>query len=248
MGRGNEIIIIDDDDQSFALISGSECLKQFRFIRIPSGSSCQELSENLDKYAQVIDRAGAVVAELDHRGDLDGFELLKMFGERFSGIPVIVLSSRRSPADAAIAIELGAFDFVRKPFDERELSARIKNAVKYNSRKEADQLSRTYVAETGEVKAGMLTVNMSSYLVTNRDIPIKLPPKETELLFYLASNPGMTLSRKELLEKVWGFDYFGTTRTVDVHIRRIRKKLYDTVSDWSIDTVWGVGYKFELLN
>lgn len=248
MGRGNDIILIDNDDQTFNVISGSDCLKRFAVRRIQSGSSLDEFNNALGKNAEVIDGAGAVIMELDFGGGFDGVDLLKTLNERFAGIPVIVLTGRKAPADAAIALELGAFDYVRKPFDERELCARIKKAIRYNSVSGAPSPIRTYRTGRDEVDAGTLTVNKSSYSVTNRGVLYALPPKEIELLFFLASWPGVTFSRKELLEKVWGFDYFGATRTVDVHVRRIREKLYDPGNDWSIDTVWGAGYRFTLIS
>ena len=246
MGNVNDIILIDDDDQTLNIISGSDCLKRFRVRRITSGFSLDELNNELRKSAELIDGAGAVITELDLSGDIDGVELLKTLNEQFRGVPVIVLTGRKDPADAAIALELEAFDYVRKPFDERELCARIKKAIKYNRREGTLSSSRTYRTCRDEVHAGTLTVNRRSYTVTNSGIPYALPPKEIELLYFFASAPDVTFSRKELLEKVWGFDYFGATRTVDVHVRRIREKLFDPDSDWSIDTVWGAGYRFTL--
>ena len=246
MERGNRIIIIDADERSFNYISGLLAPERYRAERITPDTSCGNSREFMMKNAEVIESAAAVLTELDLGEKVDGIELIKELTSAFISVPVIVVTSRNDPSYAAFAIESGAFDYIRKPVDGTELIARIKNALKYYNKSGIFSRSSGRGGKTDVAEAGVLTVDISSYVITNKGRDFMLPPKETEMLYYLASNPGKTFSRGELLRKVWSYDYLGETRTVDVHIRRIRAKLYDPENDWSIDTVWGVGYRFTL--
>jgi len=168
---------------------------------------------------------------------MDGWQVLREI-RKVSNIPVIMLTAKDETFDKVLGLELGADDYVVKPFDTKELVARIKAVLR-----------RFQTAETPEKELSFpgLTINMSQYTVTFMGRQLEMPPKEIELLYYLASRPGAVFTREQLLETVWGFDFFGDSRTVDVHIKRLRDKLSGgEAMGWSLKTVWGVGYKFEV--
>ena len=168
---------------------------------------------------------------------VDGWQVLKTV-RKTSSIPVIMLTAKDETFDKVLGLELGADDYVTKPFDTKELVARIKAVIR-----------RYQVGESPEKELAFpgLTINISQYVVTYMGNTLEMPPKEIELLYYLASHPGMVFTREQLLENVWGYDYFGDSRTVDVHVKRLREKLGAGESmGWQIKTVWGVGYKFDV--
>lgn len=170
----------------------------------------------------------------------DGWQVCREIRE-ISSKPVIMITAKGDVFDKVLGLELGADDFVVKPFDMKELSARVKAVLRrYSSHHNADD---------GEViKYDNIEISKQKYELKLRGKPVDIPPKELELLYFLASNYNRVFSRDQLLDKVWGFDYLGDSRTVDVHVKRLREKL-DGVSDkWVLKTVWGIGYKFELLN
>jgi len=164
---------------------------------------------------------------------LDGWKVLHQLREE-SDVPVIMLTAKSDTLDRVQGLDLGADDYMVKPFDAKELLARIKAVLRRASAPEAERI----VAFPG------LSVSLENYAVTLDDKPVEMPPKEIELLFFLASHEGRVFTREQLLEQVWGFDFFGDSRTVDVHVKRIREKLGEREA-WQIKTVWGVGYKFE---
>ena len=165
---------------------------------------------------------------------LDGFETLRMLRE-FSSIPVIMLTAKGEEDDKVYGLELGADDYMPKPFDAKELLARIKAVLRRLPSVEAER----------KLAFDGLTVSLENYAVTLDGKPVEMPPKEIELLYFLAAHEGKVFTREQLLEQVWGFDFFGDSRTVDVHVKRIREKLGERAA-WQIKTVWGVGYKFEV--
>ena len=171
---------------------------------------------------------------------MDGLEVCRSLkgNQATAALPIIMLTAKSEEIDKVIGLELGADDYMTKPFSPRELVARVK-AVLRRSQKEA--------ALPGELSVGRLRFNFSRYEVHMGNAKLELTPKEYELLKMLATNLGKVFTREQLLEKVWGYEYFGDTRTVDTHIKRIRQKL-DVREDshWDIKTVWGVGYKFEV--
>ncbi len=167
---------------------------------------------------------------------LDGWDICREV-RKISDIPIIMLTAKGETFDKVLGLELGADDYIVKPFDPKELVARIKAVLRRN------RPMREYIRE---VSYPNLTVNLSNYTVTLYGEQIEFPPKELELLYFLASNPNKVFTREQLLEQVWGFDFYGDSRTVDVHIKRIRQKLSSETSNWQIKTVWGVGYKFEV--
>lgn len=166
----------------------------------------------------------------------DGWEVLREI-RKTSSIPVIMLSAKGETFDKVLGLELGADDYMVKPFEPKELVARIKAVLRRYEHK---------VDDAEEVVYPGLSVNKSDYVVKMNGQVVEMPPKELELLFFLTSNPNKVYTREQLLEKVWDFDYFGDSRTVDVHIKRLREKLDAENTNWQLKTVWGVGYKFEV--
>jgi DNA-binding response OmpR family regulator len=167
---------------------------------------------------------------------VDGWEICREI-RKISDIPIIMLTAKGETFDKVLGLELGADDYMVKPFDPKELVARIKAVLRRHKPLKED---------TKQIAYPNLTVNLSDYTVTYRSRQMELPPKELELLYFLASNPNKVYTREQLLEQVWGFDFFGDSRTVDVHVKRIREKLGEENDSWQIKTVWGVGYKFEV--
>ncbi|MBE5766893.1 MAG: response regulator transcription factor [Clostridiales bacterium] len=158
---------------------------------------------------------------------------------KLSNIPIIMLTAKDDTFDKVLGLELGADDYMVKPFEMKELIARIK-AVLRRYQNTGDTASR-------ELSFPGLTVNISSYTCIYRGKQIDMPPKEIELLYFLSNHPNIVFTREQLLEQVWGYDFFGDSRTVDVHIKRLREKLTDCESlGWQLRTVWSVGYKFEV--
>jgi len=166
----------------------------------------------------------------------DGWQVCKEIRQT-SSVPIIMLTAKSDTFDKVLGLELGADDYMTKPFDPKELVARVKAVLRR---------SDTSSAAKKEVTFHNLSINLENYeLLINNEL-VDAPPKEIELLFFLASNPNRVYTREQLLEEVWGFDYFGDSRTVDVHIKRLREKLENCDEDWQLKTVWGVGYKFEV--
>ena len=170
---------------------------------------------------------------------MDGWQVLRE-ARKTSNIPIIMLTAKDEVFDKVLGLELGADDYISKPFDMKELVARIKAVIRRYQAPEP--------AEAGkELVFPGLTVNISQYSVTYMGRELEMPPKELELLNFLASHPNQVFTREQLLEQVWGYDYFGDSRTVDVHVKRLREKLTEGEKmGWQIKTVWGVGYKFEV--
>lgn len=169
--------------------------------------------------------------------EMDGWQVCREI-RRTSNVPIIMLTAKGETFDKVLGLELGADDYMVKPFETKELVARVKAVLRrFDAKAEED---------TKEISYTNLSVNLSNYeLKLNGEI-MEIPPKELELLYFLASNPNRVFTREQLLEEVWGFDYFGDSRTVDVHIKRLREKLENVQSNWQLKTVWGVGYKFEV--
>ena len=168
--------------------------------------------------------------------EVDGWEVCKQI-RKVSRIPIIMLTARGETFDKVLGLELGADDYIVKPFDPKELTARVKAVLRRT-------MSTDAIRE--EVVYPNLMINKSDYSIVYQGKKLEIPPKELELLYFIASNPNQVFTRDQLLEKVWGYDYLGDSRTVDVHIKRLREKFSDQQSRWDIKTVWGVGYKFEV--
>ena len=169
--------------------------------------------------------------------ELDGWQVCREI-RKLSQCPIIMLTAKGEVFDKVLGLELGADDYVVKPFDAKEIVARVKAVLR--RRGALDGQKRR------EVRFDGLYINMENYELKVRGKQVDAPPKEMELIYHLASNPNRVFTRDQLLDEVWGFEYYGDSRTVDVHIKRLREKL-DGVSDqWNLKTVWGVGYKFEV--
>lgn len=167
-----------------------------------------------------------------------GWQICKEI-RKASDTPIIMLTAKSEIFDKVLGLELGADDYIVKPFDTKEVLARIK-AVARRSGKLPKPV------EMQEVHYDKLSINLTRYVLKAGGKVIDAPPKEIELLFYLASNPNRVFTRDQLLDEIWGFDYYGDSRTIDVHIKRLRGKLCGISKQWELTTVWGVGYKFEL--
>ena len=170
---------------------------------------------------------------------LDGWQVCREI-RKTSETPIIMLTAKGETFDKILGLELGADDYVSKPFDTKEVIARIKAVLRRtNDSDKGSQIS--------EVRYDKLRINLTNYELEVNGVKIDTPPKELELIYHLASNPNRVYTRDQLLDEVWGFDYFGDSRTVDVHVKRLREKLEGVSDKWSLKTVWGVGYKFEVL-
>lgn len=169
--------------------------------------------------------------------ELDGWQVCREI-RKTSNCPIIMLTAKGEVFDKVLGLELGADDYVVKPFESKEIVARI-NAV-------LRRIGKTEDSGKKEVNFENLSINLTNYELKVRGVQIDTPPKEMELIFHLASNPNRVFTRDQLLDEVWGFDYYGDSRTVDVHVKRLREKLEGVSEKWALKTVWGVGYKFEV--
>lgn len=168
---------------------------------------------------------------------LDGWQVCREI-RKTSDKPIIMVTAKGETFDKVLGLELGADDYVVKPFDAKEIIARIKAVLR--------RTSSVAEVESRQVEFDGLSINLTNYELKVRGEQISTPPKELELIYHLASNPNRVFTRDQLLDEVWGFDYYGDSRTVDVHVKRLREKLEGVSQSWELKTVWGVGYKFEI--
>ncbi len=169
---------------------------------------------------------------------VDGWQICREI-RKTSQVPIIMLTAKGETFDKVLGLELGADDYITKPFETKEVVARIKAVLRRSG-------TQTAVPELPkEVSFDKLTINLTNYELKVDGNPVDTPPKELELIFHLASNPNRVYTRDQLLDEVWGFEYYGDSRTVDVHVKRLREKLEGVSDKWELKTVWGVGYKFE---
>ena len=226
-----KILIVDDDTNISELISlylNKECFE----------TRCEENGEDALKAFSEF-HPDLILLDLMLPG-MDGYQVCREI-RRHSQTPIIMLSAKGEVFDKVLGLELGADDYIIKPFDSKELVARVKAVLR-----------RTFVEKPEEPKdEGQivhlpdLTVNLTNYSVTCMGEHLDMPPKELELLYFLASSPNQVFTREQLLDHIWGYEYVGDSRTVDVHIKRLREKLKDHAA-WSLSTVWGIGYRFEV--
>ncbi|MBR4538229.1 MAG: response regulator transcription factor [Clostridia bacterium] len=168
---------------------------------------------------------------------MDGLQVCRAI-RQISAIPIIMLSAKDETFDKVLGLELGADDYITKPFEGKELVARVKAVLRRSSPGESEKDTLSFPG---------LTISLEKYEVHYQGKLLEMPPKELEVLYFLAAHQNRVFTREQLLEQVWGFDFFGDSRTVDVHIKRLREKLQDSEAlGWTIRTVWGVGYKFEV--
>ena len=227
-----KILIVDDDENIAELISlylNKECFETMKVFDGPAAlSAFASFSPDL------------ILLDLMLPG-MDGYQVCREIRQS-SRVPIIILSAKGEIFDKVLGLELGADDYMIKPFDTKELVARVK-AVLRRSNTPAD---KPEIAQTGEyVEYPDLIINITNYSVIYMGKPLDMPPKELELLYFLAKSPNQVFTREQLVEKLWGYEYDGDTRTVDVHIKRLREKLKDN-AHWRLTTVWRIGYKFEV--
>ena len=222
----NSILVIDDDRNILAIIEMYLRKAGYEVTCVERGD------EALQAFRRV--QPALVVLDVMLPG-MDGWEVLDKLRQE-SDVPVIMLTAKGDTLDRIQGLDLGADDYIVKPFDAKELLARIKAVLRRSSLPENEKC----------VTFEDLEISLDNYSVTLDGKQIEMPPKEIELLFFLASREGKVFTREQLLEQVWGFDFFGDSRTVDVHINRLREKLEGVSDKWSLKTVWGVGYKFEV--
>ena len=227
-----KILMVDDDDNIAELISlylTKECYE----TRIVGDGEAALAA--FDTY-----QPNLILLDLMLPG-IDGYQVCREIRTR-SQTPIIMLSAKGEVFDKVLGLELGADDYIEKPFDSKELVARVK-AVLRRYRPQSSTSVKT--ANDKIVEYPDLVINLTNYSVTYMGKQIEMPPKELELLYCIASSPNRVFNREQLLEKIWDYDYKGDTRTIDVHIKRIREKIHDH-ANWKITTIWGVGYKFEV--
>ena len=169
--------------------------------------------------------------------ELDGWQVCREIRKK-SQCPIIMLTAKSEVFDKVLGLELGADDYVVKPFEAKEIVARIKAVLRRSGTNDEDAVK--------EVHYDKLSINLTNYELRVNGVQVDTPPKEMELIYHLTSNPNRVFSRDELLDQVWGFDYYGDSRTVDVHVKRLREKLEGVSDQWELKTVWGVGYKFDV--
>ena len=225
------VLVADDDDKIRELLELYLTKEGFAVEQAADGAEAILKAQQLKPDLIVLDIMMPV---------LDGMEVCRQV-RKFSRVPVIMLTARVEDEDRILGLELGADDYVSKPFNPRELVARVKAVLR------RVQGAETEPSGVDVLKFPNLLINRQEYMATSAGNPVQLTAKEMELLWHMASHPGRVFSREQLLESIWGYEYFGDTRTVDTHIKRIRQKLgVKEDSLWDIRTVWGVGYKFEV--
>lgn len=224
-------ILIVDDDANIAELVSLYLIKECYDTRIVGDG--ESALTAVDSYAPNL-----ILLDLMLPG-MDGYQVCREIRTR-SQVPIIMMSAKGEVFDKVLGLELGADDYIGKPFDTKEMVARVK-AVLRRSRTQGGALPQQ---EEQIVRYPDLVINLTNYSVTYRGHSVDMPPKELELLYFLASSPNRVFTREQLLDQIWGYEYMGDTRTVDVHIKRIREKISDHAS-WKIATIWGIGYKFE---
>ena len=225
------ILIVDDDDSISDLLSLYLIKEQYDTKIAADGETALACFDEFNP--------SLIILDLMLPG-IDGYGVCREIRTK-SKVPIIVLSAKGDTFDKVLALELGADDYVDKPFDTKEIVARVKAALRRAS-------YTTPVEEPGSVDKVSypgLSINLTEYSVVYNNEPVDMPPKEIELLYFLAKTPNHVFTREQLLDKIWGYEYLGDTRTVDVHIKRIREKINDHEM-CKISTIWGIGYKFEL--
>lgn len=226
--QNQRVLVVDDDRNICELIRLYLEKEGFSVVLAYDGQSAVELFKENTPSVVLLD---VMLPKMD------GFQVCREI-RRISNIPIIMLTAKGETFDKVLGLELGADDYMVKPFENKELVARIKAVLRrYEPKDNKDK----------EVIYPNIVINLTNYELKINGNAIDIPPKELELLYFLATNPNKVFTREQLLETVWGFDYFGDSRTVDVHVKRLREKLeLAGEQNWQLKTVWGVGYKFEV--
>lgn len=221
-----KVLIVDDDDNISELISLYLEKENYATKIVDNGLDVMDAMHSFNP--------SMIILDLILPGK-DGYDVCKEIRQE-SSVPIIMVSAKGETFDKILGLELGADDYVVKPFDPKELTARVKAVLRRYTPKES---------KNKQITLPSLIINLSNYSVLHNEQKIEMPPKELELLYYLASNPNQVFTREQLLDRIWGYEYIGDTRTVDVHVKRIREKIHET-NYWGLKTVWGIGYKFEV--
>ncbi|MBQ8518644.1 MAG: response regulator transcription factor [Agathobacter sp.] len=232
MATKTKILIVDDDNNIAELIS-LYLTKECYDTKIVNDG--EEALTAFDSY-----NPNMILLDLMLPG-IDGYQVCREVRTK-SNVPIIMLSAKGEIFDKVLGLELGADDYIMKPFDSKELVARVKAVLRRY------QPVKTITAPTSATKCVEypdLVVNLSNYSVIYNGNQVDMPPKELELLYFLAASPNQVFTREQLLDHIWGYEYIGDTRTVDVHVKRLREKIKDH-DKWQLSTVWGIGYKFEV--
>ncbi len=233
MADKQKILIVDDDNNIAELISLYLVKECYDTLIVNDGESA------LEKIPEF--RPDLMLLDIMLPG-IDGYEVCRRV-RTTSELPIIMLSAKGETFDKVLGLQLGADDYIEKPFDSKEMVARVK-AVLRRSVSKTSEVKETIDSDIDAVAYPDLIINLTNYSVTYKGNTIDMPPKELELLYFLASSPNRVFTREQLLDRIWGYEYSGDTRTVDVHIKRIREKIGEGDS-WRISTIWGKGYKFE---
>lgn len=228
------ILIVDDDENIAELISLYLIKECFDTEIVLNGEDALKVFKTYQPHLILLDIM---------LPGMDGYDVCREIRKE-SNVPIVMLSAKGEVFDKVLGLKIGADDYMIKPFDSNELVARVQAILRRVTQFEEKQNTSETVSND-VVNYDGLTVNMTSYTVIYNGEQIDMPPKEMELLYFLAKSPNQVFTREQLLDKIWGYDYIGDTRTVDVHVKRVREKIKDG-SNWSIATVWGIGYKFEV--
>lgn len=224
------ILIVDDDANIAELVSLYLTKECYETMIVYDGESALEAVETF--------HPNLILLDLMLPG-IDGYQVCREIRAKLP-TPIIMLSAKGEVFDKVLGLELGADDYMEKPFDTKELVARVKAVL----RRYKTAITVTESEGEKSVEYPDLIINQTNYSVIYMGQSIEMPPKELELLYFLAASPNHVFTREQLLDQIWGYEYIGDTRTVDVHIKRIREKLKDHES-WKLTTIWGIGYKFE---
>lgn len=228
-----KVLIVDDDNNIAELISLYFTKECFDTMIVNDGESVMDAVMSFDP--------NLILLDLMLPG-MDGYQVCREVRAKYT-VPIIMLSAKGEVFDKVLGLELGADDYIEKPFDSKELIARAKAVLRrYKASPAEKETSSSKCVEYAD-----LTINLTNYSVIYMGKSVDMPPKELELLYFLAASPNHVFTREQLLDQIWGYEYIGDTRTVDVHIKRIREKIKDH-SSWKIATIWGIGYKFETRN
>ncbi len=234
MVNKQKILIVDDDENIAELISLYLAKECFDTKIVGDGESALEMIKTYQPNIMLLDIM---------LPGIDGYEVLREV-RKSSNLPIIMLSAKGEVFDKVLGLELGADDYIMKPFDSKEMVARVKAVLRrfQPTIQTANTPEDTLPVE--QVTYPDLTINLTDYSVHYKGGVVEMPPKELELFYFLASHPNQVFTREQLLDHIWSYDYIGDTRTVDVHIKRLREKFKDHPA-WKLTTVWGIGYKFE---
>ncbi len=231
MVNKQKILIVDDDNNIAELISLYLTKECFDTMIVNDGESVMN--------SVLTFNPNLILLDLMLPG-MDGYQVCREVRAKYS-LPIIMLSAKGEVFDKVLGLELGADDYIEKPFDAKELVARVKAVLRrYKPASQAPEVPKDKCVEYAD-----LTINLTNYSVTYMGKNVDMPPKELELLYFLAASPNHVFTREQLLDQIWGYEYIGDTRTVDVHIKRLREKIKDH-ANWKLATIWGIGYKFEV--